>query len=66
MKLFYRNREEIEVEQMSPLTWAYIGDAVFDGDNMLTAINVPAESVDAYKAADGWKDYASIIKPINS
>ena len=43
-----------------------LGNAVFDGDNMLTAINVPAESVDAYKAADGWKDYASIIKPINS
>ena len=43
-----------------------IGDAVFDGDNMLTEINVPAESVDAYKAADGWKDYASLIKPINS
>ena len=42
-----------------------IGDAVFDGDNMLTAINVPAESVDAYKAADGWKDYASLITPIN-
>ena len=43
-----------------------LGNAVFDGDNMLTAINVPAESVDAYKAADGWKEYASIIKPINS
>ena len=42
-----------------------IGDAVFDGDNMLTAINVPSESVDAYKAADGWKDYASLITPIN-
>lgn len=42
-----------------------IGDAVFDGDNMLTAINVPAESVDAYKAADGWKEYASIIMPSN-
>ena len=27
---------------------------------------VPAESVNAYKAADGWKDYASRIKPINS
>lgn len=30
MELFNRNREEIEVEQMSPLTWAYIGDAVFE------------------------------------
>ena len=42
-----------------------LGNAVFDGDNMLTAINVPSGSVDAYKAADGWKDYASIIKPSN-
>lgn len=30
LELFNRNREEIEVEQMSPLTWAYIGDAVFE------------------------------------
>ena len=41
-----------------------IGDAVFDGDNMLTAINVPAEKVLQYK--DAWKPYASIIYPINS
>jgi hypothetical protein len=27
---------------------------------------VPAESVNAYKAADGWKEYASRIMPINS
>ena len=27
-------------------------------------IYVPSESVDAYKAADGWKDYASRIKAI--
>lgn len=43
-----------------------MGNTVFGGDNWLSAIYVPAESVDAYKAADGWKDYASIIKPINS
>lgn len=27
----------------------------------LTAINVPAASVDDYKAADGWSDYAALI-----
>ena len=27
---------------------------------------VPSGSVNAYKAADGWKEYASRIKPINS
>ena len=43
-----------------------MGDAVFDNDEMLTAIYVPSGSVNAYKAADGWRDYASIIKPINS
>ena len=29
-------------------------------------IYVPAESLDAYKAADGWKDYADRIYPISS
>lgn len=43
-----------------------MGLAVFDEDHLLTAIYVPSGSVNAYKAADGWKDYASRIKPINS
>ena len=43
-----------------------IGDEVFGDNKKLTAIYVPSGSVNAYKAADGWKDYASIIKPINS
>ena len=43
-----------------------MGNAVFGDDRWLTAIYVPSGSVDAYKAADGWKDYASLIKPINS
>ena len=30
----------------------------------LTAIYVPAESVDAYKNAGGWKNHASLIKAI--
>ena len=43
-----------------------MGLAVFGDDKWLSYIYVPAESVNAYKAADGWKDYASLIKPINS
>lgn len=43
-----------------------MGLAVFGDDKWLTAIYVPSSSVNVYKAADGWKDYASIIKPINS
>ena len=37
------------------------GVQVFDISNKLEIINVPMTSVDAYKAADGWKDYADII-----
>ena len=43
-----------------------IGDEVFGDNKKLTAIYVPSSSVNAYKAADGWKEYASLIKPINS
>lgn len=30
----------------------------------ITTIYVPAASVDAYKSADGWKDYANSIQAI--
>ncbi len=30
MKLFNINKNETEINQMSPLTWAYIGDAVYE------------------------------------
>lgn len=40
-----------------------LGTSVFFGDDSFT-IYVPAVSVDAYKAADGWKEYADRIKPI--
>ena len=37
------------------------GVQVFDSCDKLEVINVPMASVDAYKAADGWKDYADKI-----
>jgi hypothetical protein len=37
---------------------------MFSNCPALTAIKVPASSVDAYKAADGWSEYADIIVAI--
>jgi len=39
------------------------GRYMFD-DTKNCPLYVPAESVDSYKSADGWKEYASRIKPI--
>lgn len=36
----------------------------FSGSNNIANIYVPAESVDAYKSASGWSDYADIIQAI--
>ena len=30
MEIFNRNKKEEEVNQMSPLTWAYVGDCVYE------------------------------------
>ena len=40
------------------------GMFVFDSSNPPGTIYVPAESVDAYKNASGWSEYADIIQPI--
>jgi hypothetical protein len=43
-----------------------IGTAVFESmyGNAVPAIYVPAASVEKYKAAEGWKEYADKIQPI--
>lgn len=38
-----------------------LGSGAFSSDTVGFTIKVPAASVAAYKAADGWKDYASYI-----
>ena len=48
---------------VNALTPPKLGTSVFDDTNDCS-IYVPAASVDAYKAADGWSDYADKIKPI--
>ncbi len=40
------------------------GELVFSNCPALTAIYVPAESVDAYKEAENWKFYADFIQAI--
>lgn len=42
-----------------------LGSGVFTNTNSNLVIYVPAESVNDYKAASGWSDYASIIQAIS-
>lgn len=37
----------------------------FGGETKLTAIYVPDDAVEAYKAATNWAAYADIIKPVS-
>lgn len=46
------------IKAATPPTW----DSDLDAENV--EIFVPSESVDAYKAASGWSNYADHIKPI--
>jgi hypothetical protein len=39
-----------------------LGENAFDNISPSAKIYVPMESVDAYKSADGWKEYANIIE----
>jgi len=39
------------------------GSNLFQDCSSLTAIYVPDDCVENYKVAEGWKDYASLIKP---
>ena len=43
-----------------------LGNSTFYGTDANLTIYVPAESVDTYKAASGWSDYASKIQAIPS
>ncbi len=51
----------LESVYCKPTTPPSIGDSVFDGNASGRKIYVPAESVAAYKTAEGWSDYADSI-----
>ena len=50
--------ETVTIKAVTPPT---LGDSIFDKCTNLANIYVPSASVDAYKAADGWKNYADKI-----
>ena len=52
----------INIKAINPPTW----DGVVRTDLFRVKIFVPAESVEAYKAADGWSKYADNIFPMNN
>lgn len=54
------NLETVTINATTPPTI----QSSFSGCSKLTAIYVPAASVSAYKAADGWSNYADKIKAI--
>lgn len=53
--------ENLTIKATTPPTLGY---SIFYNCPKLTAIYVPAESVDAYKSATGWSEYADIIQAI--
>lgn len=55
------NLTSVTIKATTPPT---LGLYVFDYCSKLTAIYVPAESVNAYKAASGWSEYAELIQAI--
>lgn len=55
------NLTSVTVKATTPPT---LGSDVFSGTHSSLVIYVPAESVDAYKAASGWSTYADKIQAI--
>ena len=61
--LYCPNLTNLTVEAITPPT---LGASLFDSTPSSLVIYVPAESVDAYKAASGWSEYADKIQAIPS
>ena len=58
---YSNNLKSITVKAVTPPA---CGKSIFTNCGAMESVFVPAESVDAYKKADGWKGYASMIKAI--
>jgi len=57
------NLESVTILATTP---PLLGDYVFGDNKSGRKIYVPSESVDAYKAAEGWSEYAADIMAIQS
>ncbi len=60
---FYRctSLTGVTIQAITPPT---LGSGVFSGTSSNLVIYVPSESLDTYKEASGWSDYASRIQAI--
>ena len=61
-RVFFAN--ELKSVTVMPKIPPKIGTEVFAYNYYLTQINVPASSLEAYKAAPGWSDYADKMVPV--
>ena len=59
------NLKSVYIKATTPPLIVLDGINLFETCSNLEAIYVPAASVDAYKAADGWKDYADKIRAMS-
>lgn len=57
----FTNCAKLETVDCKAVEPPFLGVDGFKNCDALTAINVPTASVDDYKAADGWKNYANKI-----
>lgn len=61
----FANCNSLSVITMLPIVPPTIGGGALPKVQNITRINVPAESIEAYKAANGWSSYASKIVAIS-
>ena len=61
-RVFFAN--ELKSVTVMPKIPPKIGTEVFAYNYYITQINVPASSLEAYKAAPGWSDYADKMVPV--
>lgn len=64
-----QNMETVTIKALTPPETSgdsAVSGSIFNGCDSLTAIYVPAQSVNAYKSAIGWRFYSDIIYPISS
>lgn len=63
-----QNMETVTIKALTPPETSgdsAVSGSIFNGCDSLTAIYVPAQSIDAYKSARGWRFYSDIIYPIS-
>ena len=63
-----QNMETVTIKALTPPETSgdsTLSGSIFNGCDSLTAIYVPAQSIDAYKSAVGWRFYSDKIYPIS-